>query len=100
MQCSSPKSRRLHMISLSSIGCAFSTLHSDWNIVVAFYFCDDMREVVARGVCRTLIAVCIRQENGQVFRISCRFGGTLSSGRSARLCCYHGRPGRSECTSE
>ena len=54
---------------------------------------------VARGVCRTLTAVCIRQQSGHACRISCIFGCMLRSCRSVRLCCYHGRPGRSECTS-
>ena len=43
MQCSSSKFRRLQMI-LSSIGCAFATLHSDWNRAVAFSLCGDMHE--------------------------------------------------------
>ena len=44
MQCSSSKSWRLQMISLSSIRCAFSTLHSDWKRAVAFSLCGDIRE--------------------------------------------------------
>ena len=44
MQCSSSKSRKLQMISMSSIGCAFATPHSDWKRFVAFSLCGDMRE--------------------------------------------------------
>ena len=43
MQCSSSKSRKLQIISLSSIGCAFATLHSDWKTAaVAFSLFGDI----------------------------------------------------------
>ena len=45
MQCSSSKSCRLQIISLSSIGCAFATLHSEWKTAAeAFSLFGDMCE--------------------------------------------------------
>ena len=43
MKCSSSKLQRLQMI-LSSIGCAFATLHIDWKRAVAFSLCGDTHE--------------------------------------------------------
>ena len=45
MQCSSSKSRKLQVISLSSICCAFDTLNSDWKTAaVAFSLFGDICE--------------------------------------------------------
>ena len=62
MQCSNSTSRRLQIISLSSIGCAFATLRSDWK-TAASPFSVTCASAVARDVCQTLTAVCIRQQN-------------------------------------